>query len=68
MYMYVLYTDNSILVDTNENKINQFIEDIKKVKLDITVQEGDLQDFLVGVNIDQKEDGSIHLTQPHFIN
>ena len=29
--------------------------------------EGDLQDFL-GVNIDRKSDGSIHLTQPHLID
>jgi hypothetical protein len=29
--------------------------------------EGDIQDFL-GVNIDRKDDGSIHLTQPHLID
>jgi hypothetical protein len=39
---------------------------MKKAKLDITI-EGDLQDFL-GVNIEQKEDGTIHLTQPHLID
>ena len=64
--MYVLYTDDSILAGPDENEINQIIEDMKRVKLDITV-EGDLQDFL-GVNIDRKEDGSIHLTQPHLID
>jgi hypothetical protein len=42
------------------------IEDIKRAKLDITVK-GDIQDFL-GINIDRKEDGSIHLTQPHLID
>jgi len=35
-------------------------------KLDITI-EGDIQDFL-GVNIERKENGSIHLTQPHLID
>jgi hypothetical protein len=29
--------------------------------------EGDMQDFL-GINIVQKEDGTIHLTQPHLID
>lgn len=28
---------------------------------------GDLQDFL-GINIEKKEDGTIHLTQPHLID
>jgi hypothetical protein len=64
--MYVLYTDDSILAGPDLNEIEQAIEDIKKANLDITI-EGDLQDFL-GVNIDRKDDGSIHLTQPHLID
>lgn len=48
------------------DKINQIVEDLKKVKLDIT-DEGDIQDFL-GVNITMKEDGTIHLTQSHLID
>ena len=64
--MYVLYTDDSILAGPSEEEIDKVIEDIKKAKLDITI-EGDLQDFL-GVNIDRKPDGSIHLTQPHLID
>ena len=63
--MYVLYTDDSILAGPDENEIKQVIKDIKKAKLDIT-EEGDLQDFL-GVNIERKEDGSVHLTQPNLI-
>ena len=42
------------------------IADIKKAKLDITI-EGDIQDFL-GVNINRKEDGTIEFTQPHLID
>jgi hypothetical protein len=38
----------------------------RKAKLEITI-EGDLSDFL-GVNIDQRKDGTIHLTQPHLID
>jgi hypothetical protein len=64
--MYVLYTDDSILAGPDLKEIEQAIEDIKKAKLDITI-EGDIQDFL-GVNIDRKSDGSIHLTQPHLID
>ena len=64
--MYILYTDDSILAGPDPKEIDQIIKDMQKAKLDITV-EGDLQDFL-GVNIEQKEDGSIHLTQPHLID
>jgi hypothetical protein len=64
--MYVLYTDDSILAGPDEKEINTIIEDLKKAKLDITI-EGDLEDFL-GINIDRKEDGTIHLTQPHLID
>ena len=39
---------------------------MKKVGLDLTV-EGDISDFL-GVEISKKEDGKIHLTQPHLID
>ena len=64
--MYVLYTDDSILAGPDESEIEQIIKDMKKAKLDITI-EGDLQDFL-GVNIDRKPDGTIHLTQPQLID
>lgn len=64
--MYVLYTDDSILAGPDEAEINQIIKEMKKVKLDITV-EGGLEDFL-GINIDRKKDGTIHLTQPHLID
>jgi hypothetical protein len=64
--MYVLYTDDSVLAGPDRAEIDQVIEDIKKAKLDITV-EGDIQDFL-GINIERKGDGTIHLTQPHLID
>ena len=64
--VYVLYTDDSILAGPDKAEIEEIIEDIKKADLDITV-EGDLQDFL-GINIDRKEDGTIHMTQPHLID
>jgi hypothetical protein len=64
--IYVLYTDDSILAGPDKAEIDKVIADIKKAKLDITV-EGDIQDFL-GVNIERKDDGSIHFTQPHLID
>jgi len=64
--MYVLYTDDSILAGPDLSEIERAIEDIKRAKLDITI-EGDIQDFL-GVHISRKDDGSVHLTQPHLID
>lgn len=64
--IYVLYTDDSILAGPDEQEVNNVIDQIRRAKLDITI-EGDLTDFL-GVNIDRKEDGSIHLTQPQLID
>jgi hypothetical protein len=64
--MYALYTDDSILAGPDVDEINAIIADMRKAKLDIT-EEGELEDFL-GVNIDRKPDGTIHLTQPHLID
>jgi len=47
--------------------LEKAIQDIRAAKLEITI-EGDIRNFLVGANIDRKEDGSIHLTQPHVID
>ena len=64
--MYALYTDDSILTGPDKKEIDQSIIDLKKAKLNIT-EEGDLEDFL-GVRIERKEDGSVHLTQPQLID
>jgi len=61
-----MYTDDSILAGPDPTEIDKAIQDIKDAKLDITI-EGDIQDFL-GVNIERRPDGSIHLTQPHLID
>jgi hypothetical protein len=53
--VYLLYTDDSILAGPDQKEIDQVIKDLKKAKLDITV-EGDIQDFL-GVNIEKHKDG-----------
>ena len=63
---YVLYADDSILADPDEQEIKTIVEDLKMAKLDITI-EGDLQYFL-GINIERNEDRSIHLSQSHLIH
>ena len=63
--IYVLYTDDSILVGPNRKELENAVRDIQKI-LNITV-EGDLTDFL-GVNIDRREDGTIKLSQPRLID
>ena len=63
--MYVLYTDDSLLAGPDNDEIEQIIRDLKRAHLNIT-DEGDIQDFL-GVNIEMKTNGEIHLTQPHLI-
>jgi hypothetical protein len=64
--MYALYTDDLILAGPDKQEIAQIITDLKKAKLNIT-EEGDLEDF-IGVQIDRKKDGSVHLTQPALID
>ena len=64
--VYVLYTDDSILAGLKKSKLDRIIEDMKKAGLKLTVR-GGMSDFL-GVQIERKPDGTIHLTQPHLIN
>jgi hypothetical protein len=64
--LYVLYTDDSLLAGPDKDEIQTIINELQeKAKLQITV-EGDLADFL-GVSIERKTDGTIHMTQPHLI-
>ena len=64
--LYALYTDDSILAGPNKGEIDRIIQEMRDVKLDIT-DKGNVEDFL-GVNIEQNEDGTIVLTQPHLID
>ena len=63
--MYTLYTDDSILAGQNPEEIDDILKLMRKDKL--ITEEGTIEDFL-GVNIDRKSDGTIHLTQPHLID
>jgi Reverse transcriptase (RNA-dependent DNA polymerase) len=64
--MYVLYTDDSILAGPDSDELDDIIEQIKSTGLKIT-SEATLEDFL-GVNIDHREDGTIHMTQTRLID
>jgi hypothetical protein len=65
-FTHVLYTDDSLLAGPDKDEIHTIIDKLqKKAKMQITV-EGDLADFL-GVSIERKKDGTIHMTQAHLI-
>ena len=56
----------SILAELYPTDIDDILKLIRKDKLDIT-DEGTLEDFL-GVSIDRKNDGIMHLTQLQLID
>ena len=66
--IFILYTDDSIILGPDEAEIDNLIDKMKQAGLDLTVA-GKLEDFL-GVNIKEKqgEQGpEFHLTQPRLI-
>jgi hypothetical protein len=63
--MYVLYTDDSILVGPDQKELDQIIKQIQSTGLKLTSEDG-LDDFL-GMTIDHHPDGTIHLTQKRLI-
>ena len=63
--IYVLYTDDSILVGPDQQELDDILLEVKSTGLDITSEDG-IDDFL-GVTIDHKNDGTIHMTQKRLI-
>ena len=63
--MYVLYTDDSILVGPDQKELDNILKEIQSTGLDITSEDG-IDDFL-GVTINHRKDGTIHLTQKRLI-
>eukprot|EP00980_Cylindrotheca_fusiformis_P019196 scaffold6521_cov93-Cylindrotheca_fusiformis.AAC.4 len=61
----LIYVDDCIMIDADPSKIQQTFEDIKAQGYDMT-DEGDLKDYL-GVDVDRRMDGTIHLSQPKLI-
>jgi Reverse transcriptase (RNA-dependent DNA polymerase) len=63
--IFCVYVDDGILFSPNENEIGECIKEFQ-AKFNISV-EGDVSDY-VGVNVESKDDGTIHMTQPQLIN
>ena len=64
-FVYILYKYDSIIAGPNQEDMDAVVADLKKANLEVTV-EGTLEVFL-GVNINRRKDGRIHLTQPYLI-
>jgi Reverse transcriptase (RNA-dependent DNA polymerase) len=65
--MRLLSRKDRSLAGPDKEEIDKVLEELQtKAKLAIT-GEGDLADFL-GVNVDRRSEGTIHLTQPHLID
>ena len=65
--IYLLYTDDSILAGPEEKELDKIVKQIADAGLDVTEAEGGLEDFL-GVNIEQVDQGTYHLSQPQLID
>jgi hypothetical protein len=64
--IYVLYTDDSIVIGPTDQDLDNCIQAIQSQGLKITIQ-GTVADFL-GVEVTYHTNGDIHLAQPHLIN
>lgn len=63
--IFVVYTDDGIILDKDGKKIEKAMSDMKK-KFTIS-DEGNLQEYL-GVRVDHRSDGTIKLSQPQLID
>ena len=61
--MYVLYTDDSILMGPDSEELNEIVTRDQGLEL---TEEGDIEDFL-GVELKRTDNGSIECTQPQLI-
>ena len=64
--IYLLYTDNSIIAETDKKEIETIIDEIQWSKLNITIL-GDIKDFL-GIHVSKESDGRMHISQPYLID
>ncbi len=65
--VYALYTDDSILAGPDQKELEEIYEQMKSTGLDMTKEEGGLEDFL-GVNIERVDNKTFKLSQPQLIN
>jgi len=62
--LYLLYTDDSIIMGPDEEKIEQTIKEMRNTGLNLTVL-GTLEEFL-GVQLKSAQQ-SVHIRQPYLI-
>lgn len=63
--IYILYTDDSILVGPDPQKSDNIIQQMKDVKPEVSI-EGDISDFF-RVKISRQDDSTIHMNRPYLI-
>jgi hypothetical protein len=63
--LYVLYTDDSILMGPDSKELDEIVERMRQQELELT-EEGDIADFL-GVELKRTKNGEIECTQPQLI-
>ena len=63
--IYLLYTDDTIIFGPNREIVDRKIKEIRSTGLKLT-EEGSVADFL-GVRVQEKSNGAVHLTQPTLI-
>ena len=63
----LVYVDDCIIISKDENVIDRFVKSMMNGKEGfVLMDDGDLARFL-GVEIEYRDDGTIHMTQPHLI-
>ena len=63
--MFLIYVDDGILIHPDKKEIDKVIEQLRKLKYNIS-DEGDISDYL-GVKVEKLANGNIKLSQPQMI-
>jgi hypothetical protein len=63
--IFVVYVDDGILISPTPENARKCLDEMHQ-RFKIT-EEGDICDY-VGVNIEKKDDGTMHMTQPQLVN
>ena len=66
--IFLVYIDDCIVFGPNAEALDQVVKDLRSCPQQFTVDDqGDVGDFL-GIRIEKRKDGSIHLSQPQLID
>jgi hypothetical protein len=64
--IFMCYVDDGIFADPDDSKIDEAIEDLRKIQFDIE-NRGNIQDYL-GIHVEYLPGNRIKLSQPHLID